>query len=53
MLTDWRKLLDAIAERGGWKPGEIRSKQFRHDYITARLQTLDRGAPVSAWTVAR
>lgn len=53
MLTDWRKLLDAIAERGGWKPGEIRSKQFRHGYITARLQTLDRGAPVSAWTLAR
>ena len=26
---------------------------FRHTYITARLQTLDRGAPVSSWTVAR
>ena len=26
---------------------------FRHTYITARLQTLDRGAPVSVWTVAR
>jgi hypothetical protein len=26
---------------------------FRHTYITARLQTLDRGAPVSTWTVAR
>jgi integrase len=32
---------------------EIRTKVFRHTYITARLQTLDRGAPVSLWTVAR
>jgi len=53
MLTDFRKLLDAVAERASWKEGEIRSKQFRHTYITARLQTLDRGAPVSTWTVAR
>jgi len=53
MLTDFRKLLDAVAERASWKAGEIRSKQFRHTYITARLQTLDRGAPVSTWTVAR
>ena len=53
MLTDFRKLLDAVADAAGWKPGEIRSKMFRHGYITARLQTLDRGAPVSPWTVAR
>lgn len=52
MLTDWRKLLDAIAERGGWKPGEIRSKRFPKTYATARLQTLDRGQPVSPRTVA-
>lgn len=26
---------------------------FRHTYITARLQTLDHGEPVSTWTVAR
>jgi len=32
MLTDFRKLLDAIAMRAGWKEGEIRSKMFRHTY---------------------
>ena len=53
MLMDWRKALDLVAARAGWEPGEIRSKQFRHTYITARLQTLDRGAPVSTWTVAK
>ncbi len=39
--------------RAGWKAGEVRSKQFRHTYATARLQTTDRGAPVAAWTVAK
>jgi integrase len=53
MLTDWRKPLDAVAARAGWKAGEIRSKRFRHTYCTARLQTLDQGAPVSTFTVAR
>src|SRR2546425_4762120 len=53
MVTDWRKLLDRIAGRGGWKPGEIRSKMFRHTYTAARLQTLDQGAPVSVFTVAK
>jgi integrase len=65
MLTDIRKLLDRVTERVGAvyvmdrgarrkaKRGEIRTKVFRHTYITARLQTLDRGAPVSLWTVAR
>lgn len=52
MLTDFRKLLDAIATRAGWNPGEIRSKMFRHTYCAARLQTLDQGAPVSVFTVA-
>lgn len=53
MLTDFRKLLDAVAVRAGWKPGEIRSKIFRHTYTAARLQTVDQGAPVSVYTVAR
>ena len=35
------------------RPGELRSKAFRHTYCAARLQTLDRGAPVSIYTVAR
>ncbi len=53
MLTDFRKLLDAVAMRAGWKVGEIRSKMFRHTYCAARLQTLDAGAPVSVYTVAK
>ncbi len=53
MLTDFRKLLDAVAVRAGWKLGEIRSKVFRHTYCAARLQTVDQGAPVSTFTVAR
>ena len=53
MLTDFRKLLDAVAVRAGWKLGEIRSKMFRHTYCAARLQTVDQGAPVSTYTVAR
>jgi integrase len=53
MITDWRKSLDTIAERAGWKPGEIRSKMFRHTYCAARLQTTDRGAPVSVYTVSQ
>jgi integrase len=53
MLTDFRKVLDMVAVRAGWKPGEIRSKMFRHTYCAARLQTLDQGAPVSLFTVAK
>ena len=53
MLTDSRKLLDHVAGRAGWKPGEIRSKALRHTYCSARLQTLDSGAPVSIYTVSR
>src|SRR3989449_4819260 len=53
MLTDFRKLLDMVAVRAGWKPGEIRSKMFRHTYCAARLQTLDQGAPVSLFTAAK
>jgi len=42
MVTDFRKLLDAVAVRAGWKPGEIRSKMFRHTYCAAPLQTTTR-----------
>jgi len=52
-ITDLRKALDAIAVRAGWKEGEIRTKRFRHTYTAARLQTVDRGAPVSDYTVAK
>lgn len=53
MLTDWRKTLDRVAGRVGWKKGEVRTKAFRHTYCAARLQTLDGGAPVSPFTVSR
>lgn len=53
MVTDWRKTLDRVAVRAGWKPGEIRSKMFRHSYCSARLMTLDGGAPISPFVVSR
>ena len=53
MLTDFRKLLDAVAVRAGWKAGELTPKIFRHSYASARLQTMDHGAPVSIFTVSR
>jgi integrase len=52
-IVDFRKSLDTIAKRAGWKAGEIRSKMFRHTYCAARLQTLDRGHPVSPYTVGK
>jgi len=53
IIHDVRKALDAIAVHAGWKAGEIRPKMFRHTYCAARLQTLDHGAPISPFTVAR
>ncbi len=35
MLTDFRKLLDAVGARACWKAGEIRSKMFQHTYCPA------------------
>lgn len=52
ILTDTRRALDALGERAGWQPGELRTKMFRHSYCAARLQTLDRGFPVANRTVA-
>lgn len=53
MLGDIRKALDTVAIAAGWAAGDIRPYAFRHTYCAARLQTLDRGAPVSIYTVAR
>jgi integrase len=53
MLVEWRRTLDRIAVRAGWKKGEVRTKAFRHTYCAQRLQTLDNGAPVSPYTVSR
>jgi len=53
MITDWRKVLDRVAVRAGWHAGEIRTRLFRKTYCSARLQTLDHGAPVAVFTVSR
>jgi len=37
LLTDTRKLLDHVAARAGWQPGEVRTKAFRHTYASQRL----------------
>jgi len=52
-IVDIRKLLDRVSVQAGGKAGELRTRLFRHTYAAARLQTLDRGAPVSVFTVAR
>ncbi len=52
-ITDLRKALDLVGERVGWKPGEIRTRIFRHTCRASRLQTLQNGAPVSEFQVAR
>jgi hypothetical protein len=55
----WEYVLDAdgqpVTEDAGEpaKRGTVRSKMFRHTYRSARLQTLDHGAPVSTYTVGR
>jgi integrase len=53
-LKDLRKMLDGIVTSTEvWKAGEIHPYIFRHTYCAARLQTLDGGAPVSAYTVGK
>lgn len=49
--TDCRKWLDEIAADVGWPTDKVRLKVFRVTYASARIQTLDGGAPVSDWTV--
>lgn len=53
MIRDLRKTLDAIGERAGLPAGHVRLHMLRHTYSAARIQTLDRGAPVALYTVAR
>ena len=47
----WR--VTAVAVRAGWKAGELTPTIFRHTHASARLQTMDHGAPVSIFTVSR
>ncbi len=49
MLVDVRKLVDRIALRAGWQAGELTTRVFRPTWTAARLQTLDRGSPVSLY----
>jgi len=53
MLTDVRKMIDAVAKRAGWKARELNLYTFRHTYCAARLQTLDGEAPVATYTVGK
>ena len=55
----WEYVLDADGQPAKDREGEpmrrgtVRSKMFRHTYCSARLQTLDQGAPVSIYTVGK
>ena len=53
MIRDIRKALDHVSVRAGWQKGEVRTTVFRHSFCAAALQLLDRGHPISPWTVAR
>jgi integrase len=53
MLTDFRKALDAAARLAGIRAGRMRTKVFRVTWVSARLQCMDNGAPISPFTVAR
>jgi integrase len=49
--ADGQQVRDAHGEPV--KRGTVRSKMFRHTYCSARLQTLDQGAPVSIYMVGK
>ncbi len=53
MVWSIDKVLDEVAVRVGFAAGDIRAQMFRNTYCAARLQTLDRGQPISAYTVSR
>ena len=51
-LTFTNPLARPVAEgKLMWEGTTIRTRIFRHTYCSARLQTLDRGEPVSTFTV--
>ncbi len=52
-MGDLRDLLDRVALFAGFPKGRVRARMLRVTYATARLQTLDRGAPVARWTVEK
>jgi integrase len=52
-LKDVRKMLDAVATRVGFPARAVNLYAFRHSFCAAALQLLDRGAPISPYTVAK
>lgn len=50
---DWRKALDSISARAGFRKGTVRTRMFRTSYITHRLACIDQGAPIEPYKVAR
>jgi integrase len=52
-LREVRRMLDAVGIRAGLPPRAVNLYAFRHSFCSAALQLLDRGAPVSPYTVAR
>lgn len=46
-----RSWMNRLARDLGWPSELVRLRVFRVTYASARVQTLDRGAPVSIWTV--
>lgn len=53
MLGNFGQSLADIAARAGLEASEVHPHMLRHTYASARIQTLDRGHPVSPWTVAK
>jgi integrase len=53
LLSDFRRALDGAASLAGIPRSLARRKVFRVTWISARLQTLDNGAPISPFTVTR
>lgn len=51
LLDNVDRLMDRIGERAGIAKPRLHA--FRHSYTAARIQTLEKGAPVHMWQVAR
>ncbi len=49
MVTDWRKMLDAIAARAGWKGGEVRCVQLAYHLRRLFKNSADHEDSLSVW----
>jgi integrase len=52
-VGDWRRMLDLIATRAGFRIGQIRTRVLRTSYITHRLACMEHGTPIDPYEVAR